>query len=893
MFRSLMLTALGAAMLFAGAAIAQDESILLDMKVNFGVAFRDASWVPVDVFVRNTERDVRGYVEVRTFDFNGDLQSPTYRLPAESARGSQKRFRLYCKLERVDRIEAQLYHGNRRVSPTPTWLQVTAIDKKDYLGLVLDDAHHDYGFLSDPVLIGRSESRFHREGLKTDQLGYLADHIPCYTAFDLIAMGNIDPENIGAAHRALIRQYVTLGGTLVVNLGANADRYKGTWVEELMGVSIGTNTFRSEPDLATAGLGLTLPANGISSNREGMVTAITPAADGLQSIGKDFALGSIRSLGRGRVATITVDAVSGLMQHQPDYLDEWSILLAQSIVDRPLNLAAVIQESATNLPSIAGVRLFPVSSVITYLLLYFFIAIVGNWFFWNWMKRREMAWVCLVFFSLAFTSYAMIFGTQGRARSTQLEQIEILELSTDNDHGQLHGITGLLAKGSGRFDATLVHPNSLLSDAARSQIIGMNQPGGLFGAQGQNTFHFVQGAAGRVTGLTVGASEMRFIQTEAPIALAGTIEADLTVSQDGILGSITNNTGLPLLEAAIFHQGSMIALEPEGDTLRIAPDRKVTDFDGRPGRDIVIPAMGSREIVTIAEGTEDTVRRDFLRFAGRLPSLVLRNENQNVPTCLIAWLDSPPLGSIDLGTRAAPHLGTTLAVAWLDVQDERADGASALPLPIRVVDNKYAPNYNNYNSYGMLVNNYTPPRLLQGTFEGDKKSWQSTAFSIRPEDQFDLSITLPEWVRGQQNYQLEITVTAESNLFQSNHRSGKTCTKVAAQYNKRGLRIALLDGDPGKEVALAVTGRDERALEQSGLQDITQTTYQLDNWPDLVLPRSTTLHFRAVPQSADGNTLENLRNQLGNIGRQRDKELHYHTHISARLVKIQTETVGD
>jgi hypothetical protein len=317
---------------------ATDETILIDLTINHGVAYREGAWTPVDVFVNNTERDVEGFVEISTFDYSNERQSPIYRVAAVSPKGSKKHFRLYCKLEQANRIEVQLYHGNRAVVPVPTWLNLAPIERKDYLGLVLDDNHHDYGFLSSRGVIGKADTRFRREGLTTDRLGLLADHLACYTTFDLIVLGDIDPEAITPEHRGLLRRYVEVGGTLAISLGQNANRYKGSWLEPLMGVSIGENAFGTEGDLASRAFGGTG-----SGAREGMVTALSPVSDSVRPIGDNFAVGALNTLGTGRVATFTVDAVGGLLQNDERFLREWNHLLAASIVDRFLNLPAVVE----------------------------------------------------------------------------------------------------------------------------------------------------------------------------------------------------------------------------------------------------------------------------------------------------------------------------------------------------------------------------------------------------------------------------------------------------------------------------------------------------------------------------------------------------------------------
>ncbi|MCP4645375.1 MAG: hypothetical protein GY851_33335, partial [bacterium] len=61
---------------------AAEGDLTLNIFVNYGAAYRDGTWVPVDVFVKNEQRDISGSVEVRTYSNTGELQSPVYRVPA-------------------------------------------------------------------------------------------------------------------------------------------------------------------------------------------------------------------------------------------------------------------------------------------------------------------------------------------------------------------------------------------------------------------------------------------------------------------------------------------------------------------------------------------------------------------------------------------------------------------------------------------------------------------------------------------------------------------------------------------------------------------------------------------------------------------------------------------
>ena len=853
-----------------------DETILIDLTINHGMAYREGAWAPVDVFVNNTERDIEGFVEVSTFDFSNERQSPTYRLPAVSPKGSRKHFRLYCKLQGANRIEVQLYHGNRAAVPVPSWLNLTPIERKDYLGLILDDNHHDYGFLSSNGVIGKVDTRFHREGLTTEKLGFLADHLPCYTNFDLIVMGDIDPEAIAPEHRALLQQYVELGGTLAINLGQNANRYKGSWLEPLMGVSIGENAFTAEADLATRAFSGTA-----TGPREGMVTALSPASDSVRPIGNNFAAGALNTLGTGRVATFTVDALSGLLQNDPNFLQEWNHLLAASIVDRPLNLPAVVDAATQRMPAIAGVRLLPISSVIAYLLLYFFVAIVGNWLFWNKMKRREMAWVCLVFFSLAFTSYAMIFGTQGRARSTQLEQLEVLELSANTPHATLHGITGLLAKGSGRFGGSLTHPQTLVSDAASSMNRMYNNPG-MFGSQGQSPFQFVQGEPGTIKNVSVGASEMRFLQSQAPLELTGALVTDLVEADGKLSGTIQNNTGLPLKSAMLVYNGQGMALKLL-DTATTPIDINLKEYASSNFAALQLPPG---EAMTVPDGVEFQERGQFANFLSELPQWLLSGGGASPPPCLVAWVGAPPMGSIDLGTRAQPHLGATLAVTWLEVKQGQSRDVVEATVALS------SPQLDDYAYYAMQQYGegyVSRPAFAPGTPMNDE-DWKSKARSIQWGETWPLDLTLPTWMRTVDGYTLQIDVVTDNATYSGPHegmnprrgRGGQDHTRCTPRSALNRPPIALTLSDRASKVTtLPPPSAAATALEDN--VEMTTTTYMLPDWKDWLLPRTAKIEFQGELTDSTGQN----RNDFN----QNDE--HYHVYVGARLINSTPQTVGE
>jgi len=684
---------LAVGLLLSCGAFAEEGDLTFNIFVNYGAAYRDGTWVPVDVFVNNEQRDISGWVEVKTYSLGGELQSPIYRVPAESPKSSKKRFRLHCRLEECSRVEATVYHGKRPAHDFPTVVNVIPIRAEDFLCLVLDDEPETYGFLSTSLFGGRGNIRFYRESLDTERLSYLADYPQCYTPFDLIVIGNIDATRVNTQHRELLRQYVEQGGTLVVSEGRNAMRHRGTWLEELTGVSFGDTGVLSGKAIAAHVFPSPEQQQGASDTTEGNVVKLTPLGDKVKRLGTEPVLATLNPLGQGYVATIAIDTATELLQNCVGYHNLWRDLCAKGERGGALNFRAAATDCANMLPSVAGVTVFPVSSVILYLFLYFFVAIVLNWLVWNYLKRREMAWVCLVILSVGFTAYAMFFGTQGRARSSELEQIEVVQVprASQEPHSdvtaRMDSFVGLLAAGSGRFDATLTGTNALANETTglgymdyRYYQYGYPYRGGSMGSN--RPFFFIQDVPPRLDSIRIGASEMRFVQVSSQVGLPGGVGGQLVLDDQGVRGSLQNNTGLKIGYAELILDGATFPLKGAE-----------TQNDDAAGWHIDVTRDAYRNAVARSGGGDMLANAQFNRLPGMpvdsmgrpgMPAFQsqfrgsllasnadlmwgLRTVSPTLPPCVVAWIDGPPFGSVEMSGRAKNNIAATLLVAQVDV----------------------------------------------------------------------------------------------------------------------------------------------------------------------------------------------------------------------------------
>ena len=557
-----------AAICFAGIASAQEDTedeVLISVDVGYNSAYRDRSWVPIDVFVRNEQSDLQGMVEVRTYTASGQLQSPVYRIPADCPQDSYKRFRLMAYLDRSTKVEAWIYENDRPAVDTPAYMEVAPIRDEDLLGLILDNQPLDYTFLN--IVLDRADNnvRFYRQPYLTPDLGTLPGHIEAYKAVDFIVLGDIDPGRVSQSHRTLLREYVESGGSLIVHTGLLSQRFSGTWVEELSGVEFGPSQTMPERE---AGAIAFSPSDrvGLSSAREVGYAALRPLDATASVFGADpeRPLAVRTSVGSGFVCTLAVDSGTHAFQEHAAFQRIWAQMLFSRTRELPLNYELYANSAAQHIPTLSGVTVRPLSFLLMYLGLYVGVGIIGNWLFWNHFKRREMAWVCLIGFSAAFSGYAFVEGTSGWAKSAESNQIDVIHLKRGSEIAETFGLLGVLTSHTSNYSGEFASETSLVRDIPVAYNRYSNRP-----PTRRTPFIYVQGDAPEVERFTVGAAELRFMALEGTREVAGGITGELTVDDAGISGTLQNESGLPMDSYVLAYEGAMVPVRKDANGLHV------------------------------------------------------------------------------------------------------------------------------------------------------------------------------------------------------------------------------------------------------------------------------------------------------------------------------------
>lgn len=545
-----------------------EGEIIADISTTFITAYKPGAWVPIDVMIHNNKVDISGHLDVTVLSASGPV-SPTYRVAVDSPKGSRKRFRVYGRLQGASSIRVMVFNKGRRALDLPLSVRLIPLDERDRIGLILDDEPADYGFIYTAIQRGTSGVGLHRHEIRTPDLPQLPDRPQCYEAYNLVVLGQIDPAQIGLRQRGLLDRYVRQGGVLIICAGENAGRFRGTWVEDLAGVAFGAQLTVDEAILAAEVFDRD-DAYGGRAGRDVLLTEITRGPADTECLGRERAIAARRPLGKGYVVTVGVDAHGKALQACAGYLRLWNELTEHHDGGATLNFSSAVNTATQNLPTATGVTVYPWTSVLAYLLAYFFVGIIANWLFWSWLKRREMAWVCLVFFSIGFTAYALIYGTAGRAKSTEVAQLEVLQVPTGGT-GERHSVIGLLSARTSDYKLSLTHEYSLVSDSwSQFNQPFMQRRRGLFSQS--DAFTFVYDSPPRIEDFQVGASVMRVFEVESDYESEGAVEGELVWDEEGLHGTLTNRSGFVLQNPFLLIEGRRISVQVGEETIEVDID---------------------------------------------------------------------------------------------------------------------------------------------------------------------------------------------------------------------------------------------------------------------------------------------------------------------------------
>lgn len=612
--------------LLTGPVAAQEQGfgLTLTLRPGYAGAYRLGEWFPVMVEVANDGRDLRGVLE---WSFPGAPGQPVFRREVDLPRGSRKRITLdvfaqgFARNGTVRLIE----NGNVVLEQS---IGIEAIEMDRFLVVVVG---------SDPTVL-TSLSAMSISGTSGTVVRHMSpDDLPAHPlvlrGINAIFLHDVDTAALAAEQRAALRDWVHLGGQLVIGGGTNGER-AASGLADILPVEA-TRTI-SQGDLSpleqltgsppTPSTGPLLEAR----PRPG-AEALPPAAPLIYR----------SRLGSGMVVFSTFDLA--LLRGWSAEPNLWSRTLRPVPLfipgfDARVNQINLMQD-ALQLPAI---QLPPASALAAFLFVYILVVGPVNYLALRRLRRLEWAWVTIPATVVVFTAGVFLFGIGLRGGQAQLLQVAVVQGSEGAPRGAATAYLALFSPVRGsytlRFPADhLVSETRGFDDFTARPVLAVSDDNGV-----------------TVPDLLVDVASVRTLIAEAPAMPSVQVQSAVQFDGADPRGDVRNVGSVTLEQAIVVHQGRYKEL---GD---LAPGARVAfDFNAPRGSFPFGVAIGDDRVFN---------RRQILfrlfNASSRIAPLSGRSPLDDDGVYVIGWNRSSAL-PVEMNGWTASQEGLTLFVIRL------------------------------------------------------------------------------------------------------------------------------------------------------------------------------------------------------------------------------------
>jgi hypothetical protein len=606
------------------AAQEQGFGLTLTLRPGYAGAYRLGEWFPVTVEVANDGRDLRGMLE---WSFPGSPGQPVFRREIDLPRGSRKRVTLDVFAHGFARNGTLRLIENGNVVLEQS-IGIEAIEMDRFLVVVVG---------SDPTLL-TSLSAMSISGANGTVVRHISpDDLPSHPlvlrGVNAIFMYDVDTAALLADQRTALRDWVHLGGQLVVGGGINGER-------------------------AAAGLADILPIEATRTLNQGDLSPLaqfvgsppTPSAGpllvvrprpGAEALPPDTQLIYRHRLGSGVVVFSAFDL--GLLRGWAAEPELWARVLQPVPLFIPGLDARVSQislmQDALQLPAI---QLPPASALAAFLIVYVLVLGPVNYLALRWLRRLEWAWLTIPLTVVVFTVGVFLVGFGLRGGQAQLLQVAIVQGSEGEPRAVATAYLALFSPLRGSY--TLRFPTDHLVSETRGFDDFTARP--VLATSNDNSV--------TVPDLLVDVASLRTLAIEAlivtPVQVQSSVRSDGTDPQ----GEVRNVGSIALEQAIVVHQGRFQSL---GD---LAPgERALFNFNGPQGS---FPSG-----VPISDDRAFNRRQILFRLfnsSSRIAPLSIRSPLDDEGVYVLGWGKSSAL-PVEMNGQTATQEGLTLFVIRL------------------------------------------------------------------------------------------------------------------------------------------------------------------------------------------------------------------------------------
>ncbi len=519
----------------AGAAGAAD-GVRLTATVGFDGRVKPAAWVPLVVEIENNGQELQGEL---VWDHTPQYGPPApyqirQSLPVALPAGGKKRFMVYAPTDHSGQGPVvRLLVAGQEIAQQKLTFQYSG----DVLVGLLGPDREDVATLAALRLPnGRSVQLVKLDGAA------VPDRTQALQSLDMLVVSNFSAAELTAAQRQAVQDWVREGGLLVLVGGPEARKTLTPWQPWLPIQSEG----QVRASLAPLGAWVETP---LAAETEVSRARITGAR--VLAAAGDIPLAAIWDHGAGAVAYLAYDPTLQPVHGWAGSTRLWERLLLSTPIgaqwekgDRGMNRWQNLAQAAQQLPvgSMPSLR-----GLATSLLVYVLVLGPVNFLVLRRLRRAEWAWVTIPVLVLLFSGGTWLQSRSSAAAKTLAHQVSVVELD-HTDTARVRTILGVFlpAQVDARvefdrqmpLEATIPYAGSYRSGGGENLPVGVEIGGG---------------GTGPVRLHPLGLWTMRAIGSQATVPSPGQLETVLTLGENGLTGTVTNQTDLPLKGVAVIY----------------------------------------------------------------------------------------------------------------------------------------------------------------------------------------------------------------------------------------------------------------------------------------------------------------------------------------------------
>lgn len=531
--------------------LAAPDDITMEAEVGFDGNFKLTNWIPVRVYIENRGEDIKGNIEI--IGNQDESTAMLFTAPAVIPKGSKKRIDLYVRISTLQKNMTIDLTSKGKVLKTIEVGNLIPMPVTNFMLGVLSDDRSGLNYWWEKQSGDRLFTRYEAIALDGEDIPTKKEVMD---NFAMVVMDDFDMGELSSDQRDVILEWVNGGGILVIGTGSSGVKtLKGAM--PAIGSIEGEDTIKVvKPkvleDLAETEIVTDVPFEIMNLKYDNSWSVV--AGDEfspyiiMKRLGSGYIFISSFALGKQPMTgwTGSKSLWESVFSKSLDGDDLIRLRDPQVAIDMQRGVGYGIFEVLSNIEEMA-----PPSASKLIIILIIYLLVVGplNYIILKKMDRRELAWftipILVVFFSIG------IYGIGNMAKGTEIvsNAISVARLWNDNENRSVNTYSGIFIPKQGDYIFSSDGGGFLLPNI-ESDFYYSDRPDR--GQEREIVAEIVQGGEPSVKIFNAKMWTMETFSTETRIDNMGSIDGSLAYKDGKIIGTVENNTSLPLEDVVVL-----------------------------------------------------------------------------------------------------------------------------------------------------------------------------------------------------------------------------------------------------------------------------------------------------------------------------------------------------